>query len=110
MLLYLSCVLTLQYRYAFDMCRLGKHIQWLHRAQTVGRMKMAKNIQVSRQGGGIARDIHYPANRMSRKCIEHNLLTARTWWIDHQSIDPAFQCWQQVCHFPLTYCHIAHFT
>src|SRR5438067_1596651 len=45
-----SYLYTLQCRYTFNVCGLGKHIQWPHRQQTVGGMKMAQYIQVAREG------------------------------------------------------------
>ena len=74
----------LQDGYTFDMRRLWEHIEWLHRAQMVGGMKMAKDIQVTGQRGWIARDIDDARNGMLDKGVEHDLLASRPWWVDHQ--------------------------
>src|SRR2546423_11823179 len=49
-----SYLYTLQCRHTFNMCGLGKHIQWLRREQTVSRIKMAQCIQVARESRGFA--------------------------------------------------------
>ena len=88
-----SLLYMLQYRYTFDVCRLGKHIQWLHQLQTVGRMKMAKYIQITCQGCRITGNVHNPVHGMLHKRVEHGLLASRAWWIEHQSVNVVLQCW-----------------
>src|ERR1700730_1859141 len=69
------------------MRRLWKHIQWLHRAEAVGRVKVAEDMQIACQGCWFARHIHNSGHGMLYQRIENHLLTTSAWWIDHKAVD-----------------------